>query len=385
LKILQIHTKYQNFGGEDTTVLQEKELLSASYEVETLFFQNEKGIIGFFQFLCSIWNISASNNLAKKIKEINPDVIHIHNWHFAAGPIIVRTCNRYRIPVVMTIQNFRLLCPSALLLHKNALFTDSVNKSFPWLAVKKKVYRNSFLQTFWLAFVVWFHKKIGTWNKVDKYVCLTPFAVDLYKNSSLGVDANKFTIKPNFTYLPKGFDDIKREDYFLFIGRLSEEKGIKLLINAFENSSLKLKIAGTGPLEDFVKECSNKCKNIEYIGNLDKHCVLNQLKNCNALVFPSIWYEGMPLTIIESFACSTPIISSNLGAMSSMIVHGENGFHFEPGNVNDLKAVVNRFNSLSEIEKEKMRNNAFENYQSNYSPELQLGYFEAIYNKVISK
>ena len=385
MKILQIHTKYQNFGGEDTTVLQEKELLSVSYEVELLFFQNKKGIIGFFQFLCSIWNISASKNLAKKIKEINPDVIHIHNWHFAAGPIIIRTCNRYKIPVVMTIQNFRLLCPSALLLHKNALFTESVNKNFPWLAVKKKVYRNSFLQTFWLAFVVWFHKNIGTWNKVDKYLCLTAFAVDLYKNSSLGVDANKFTIKPNFTYLPQGLDDIKRENHFLFIGRLSEEKGIKLLINAFENSSIKLKIAGTGPLEDFVKECSNKCKNIEYIGNLDKLGVLNQLKKCNALVFPSIWYEGMPLTIIESFACSTPIISSNLGAMSSMIVHGENGFHFEAGNEKNLKEVVLKFNSLSETEKKQMEQNAFESYKFNYSPELQLDYFESIYNKVLKK
>ncbi len=383
MKILIVHTKYQQFGGEDTTVKQELEVLSFSNQVDTLFFQNKKGFIGFLQFFGSIWNMVAYFKLKQKIKSFKPDVIHIHNWHFASGPILIRVCHKNKIPVVVTIQNYRLLCPSALLLHNNDLFIDSLYQNFPWKAVRKAVYRNSRIQTFWLAFVVWFHKKIGTWKKVDKYICLTPFAVELYMQSTLDLTLQKFTIKPNFSYLPDISKRTDRENHFLFIGRISEEKGIRLLLQVFEKSDYKLKIAGTGPLINYVIDKCNQNPNIEYIGNLDKNSVINELMKCSALIFPSIWYEGMPLIIIESFSCSTPIISSNLGAMSSMIVHGENGLHFRPNDLIDLNKMIQQWSAYSEVQKEQFYSNSFLHFSRIYSDKKQLAYLENIYQGVI--
>lgn len=383
MKVLQIHTKYLNFGGEDTTVLQERELLSISNEIETLFFQNKEGLVGFFQFLFSIWNIFAANKLSKKIKEFKPEIVHIHNWHYAAGPIIIRVCRQHNIRVIMTIHNFRLLCPSALLFHNNKLFEDSVTKPFPWLAIRKKVYRKSYLQTFWLALIVWFHKKIGTWNLVDRYLFLTPFALELHQNSSLGVDKSKFIIKPNFTYHFPYNELVKREGHYLYVGRLSEEKGIKLLISAFKDSTKLLKIIGSGPLEGYVKETCLKNENIQYLGGLDRQEVMKQLSKCSILIFPSIWYEGMPLTIIEAFACSTPVIASNLGAMSSMIIHEENGLHFLPNNLHDLKNKIQKWYNLNNEEKEFYYNNAFTHYKNLYSDYKQVLYFNNIFKEVI--
>ncbi len=385
MKILIIHSHYQQRGGEDAVVKQEAELLSQEHLVEILYFQNQGGWKGAIQFLSSIWNISIAHKVKNKIQQFQPDVVHIHNWHFAMGPLVFRVINRLGIPVVHTVHNYRLLCPSGILLHKGKLFTDSLRQSFPWKAVQNKVYRSSIFQTFWLAFVVWFHKKIGTWKKIDAYICLTPFATKIFQESTFGVAKVKFVVKPNFTARPVLPQSIEKQQHFIFIGRLSEEKGIETLLNAFKNSPFFLKIAGDGPLRNTVFQSSIEHSNISYLGNLTRQEVTLELCKAQALIFSSVCYETFGLVIIESFSNGTAVIASKIGAPQSLIIDGYNGFHFESGNANNLKEIVSRFNSLSEIEKEKMGNNAFENYQSNYSPELQLGYFESIYNKVISK
>lgn len=385
MKILIIHSCYQLRGGEDAVVEQEMELLQQQYKVEILSFQNQGGWRGALQFLGSIWNRRATNKVKQKIHEFQPDVVHVHNWHFALGPLVFRTIHSLGIPVVHTVHNYRLLCPSAILLHKGQLFTDSLRQSFPWKAVCNKVYRSSVVLTFWLAFIVWFHKKIGIWKKIDSYVCLTPFAVDLFQESNFGVAKEQFSVKPNFTTAPEMIQPIAREKHFLFIGRLSEEKGIETLLDAFKKMPFALKIAGDGPLKSKVVQAENDFDNISYLGSLTANGVIEELQKTQALLFPSVWFEGMPMTILEALSCQTPIIASNLGAMRSLIIDGYNGFHFEPANVESLKGVVCRYESLSLIEKNQMGINAFENYKSHYSPELQLGYFDSLYKKVTIK
>lgn len=385
MKILLLHTKYLLQGGEDSVVVQELELLKQQHTVEVLYFQNQGGWKGASQFLGSIWNKSVANKVKGRIKEFQPDVVHIHNWHFAIGPLVFRMIKSLDIPVVHTVHNYRLLCPSSILLHKGQLFTVSLRQSFPWRAVQNKLYRSSIAQTFWLAFIVWFHKKIGTWKKIDSYVCLTPFAVNLFQESNFGVSKELFSVKPNFTVVLETVTSIEKENHFLFIGRLSEEKGIETLLNTFKELPFLLKIAGDGPLKNSVVQAANEFTNISYLGNLTNNEVMFALRKTQALIFPSIWYEGMPMTILEALSASTPIIASNIGAMSSLIIDGYNGFHFETGNPDNLKEIVNRFNALSLIEKTQMGNNAFDNYKSQYSSELQLGYFNDIYNKVLRK
>jgi glycosyltransferase involved in cell wall biosynthesis len=383
LKILFIHTRYHHKGGEDTVVSQELKLLQKNNNVEVLYFQNLGGWRGALQFLKSIWNIKSSNIVKEKILAFQPEIIHIHNWHFALGPLVFREINRLGIPVVHTIHNYRLLCPSAILLYKGQLFTESLRQTFPWKAVRKKMYRSSVLQTFWLAFIVWFHKKIGTWKKIDLYVCLTHFAIELFQQSNFGIQKEQFSVKPNFTRESDNLQSIERESHFLFIGRLSEEKGIEILLNSFKELPFELKIAGDGPLKNKVIQITKEFSNISYLGNLTNTEVATALQKTQGLIFPSVWYEGMPMTILESFSTGTPVIASNLGAMSSLIIDGFNGFHFATGHVNDLKETLLKFNALSTNEKKQMGANAFENYQTTYSHKLQQGYFDVIYNKVL--
>lgn len=383
MKILLIHNKYQHLGGEDTVVQQEMNLLCENYIVETLFFQNQKGIKGALQFLCSIWNVFAAQTLRKKIKAFQPDVIHVHNWHFASGPILFRIAKKWNMPVVHTVHNYRLLCPSAILMHNNKLFTDSLHQNFPWSAVQKKVYRDSRFQTFWLAFIVWFHKKIGTWHSIDKYICLTPFAVELFQQSNIGLDESKFTVKPNFSEGSSEPFEITRENQFLFIGRLSEEKGIKTLLDAFKTSNHTLRIAGDGPMKEQVLEAQNEFENIQYLGSLSREEVKNELLRTQALIFPSIWFEGMPMTIIESLGCGTPVIASYLGAMKSMILENKNGLYFKPGDSKDLLLKIDQFVELTKEEKKAMQENAFNTFKQNFSINKQMEYFKDIYQGVI--
>ena len=382
MRILVLHTKYQLHGGEDTVVKQELELLRQNHTVEILYFQNHLGLKGALQFLGSVWNIFSAQKVKQKIKEFKPDVVHIHNWHFTMGPLVFRVVKQLLIPVVHTIHNYRLLCPSGILLHDNKLFTDSLNETFQWTAIRNKVYRSSMVLTFWLAFVVWFHRKIGTWEKIDVYICLTSFAVDVFQKSNFGISKEKFTVKPNFIIESEKLNISEREKHFLYVGRLSEEKGISILLAAFENLPFSIKIAGDGPLKDQVLEATQKFANISYLGMLSNNEVGKALQKTQALIAPSIWYEGMPMTILEAFSNATPVISSNLGAMISLISNGSNGFLFEPGNSVQLKETILKYSNLSSDEKKQMSMNAFDNYQTMYSPQMQHASFKNIYSSI---
>ncbi|SOD98298.1 glycosyltransferase, partial [Spirosoma fluviale] len=301
MKILLIHTHYQFRGGEDAVFEQEQSLLQEGNQVETLVFHNKNGWRGALQFFFSVWNLSAIIKVRRKIQVFKPDVVHIHNWHYASGPAIIRTAKRFGVPVLLTLHNYRLLCPSGSLMNGNTIFTDSMYADFPWKAVQLKVFRDSVVQTFWLAFVVWFHKKIGTWHLVDRYLVLTDFARNLYRSSQLGIDPAKLLIKPNFVQRPEQLRQI-RAGHFLYIGRLSDEKGVNILLSTFQNSAYKLSIAGDGPLADLVERASSVSSNIHYLGTLDRYGVQQGMQTCTALLFPSIWYEGMPMTILEAFS-----------------------------------------------------------------------------------
>lgn len=384
MKILILHTFYQIKGGEDSVFTQEKSLIEKEHEVKEISFQNKSGLVGAFQFLFSIWNIVAAKKLKRMLISFKPDIVHIHNMHFGIGPIAIITAKNLGIPVVVTLHNYRLLCPSGILQHKGHLFTNSLHSNFPWKAVRYKVYRSSYLQTFWLAFCNWFHKKIKTWNKVDRYIVLTDFAKELLLNSNLEIMKDQVVVKPNFVS-SNSIMQKDRAENFLFVGRLMEEKGILLLLNTFKDLDLKLEIAGSGPLINEVLEVCKNNDNIEYLGNLNKIEVLNAMKKCSALIFPSTWFEGMPMTILEAFSLGTPVISSNIGAMKTMIDHEVNGLHFETGNTNDLKKTVQKWFYLSDDSKQSFRTSAYLSFKEKYSENKNKTELFQIYQSLSTK
>ena len=384
MRILLIHSEYLHRGGEDSVLLQEYDLLASAHEVKTIIYKNRSGLRGALQFLFSIYNFHIATNIRNEIKLYKPDVVHFHNWHFATGPAAIRAAQRENVPIIMTLHNFRLLCPSATLLLGGKIFTDSLHSSFPWKAVFGRVYRMSYLQTFWLAFVVWYHKKIGTWGMVTRYIVLTQFAKELFSSSTLGLDENYFSVKPNF--VEKSVNEyVKREDHFLYVGRLSLEKGIMLLIDVFRNTESILYIAGDGPLQNELSKIVSEMPNIKLLGNLSKEEVRAEMQRCTALIFPSLWFEGMPMTIIEAFAVGTPIIASNLGAMSSMITHDKNGLHFDPNDLKDLDRQIFKWNNLSVSQKHVYSEYAEAAFYDNYTSKSNLDQLVDIYVGAKSK
>ena len=217
---------------------------------------------------------------------------------------------------------------------------------------------------------------------VDRYILQTALAKSVFLSSTLGVAEPKFSIKPNFIEDPM-LSPVNRKDFFLYIGRISEEKGIDTLLEAFRMGEHELYIGGDGPLKERVLKASAENPRIRYLGLLEKKLVLDMMRRCSALLFPSIWYEGMPLTLIEASAVGTPVIASNLGAMSSMITDQRNGLHFSAGNATELAATLDFWAGLTKNEKKLYSERARIAYEDLYTPEINKNQILAIYQSVM--
>ena len=387
MKVLIIHSFYRETGGEDNMVLGKIALLkNAGFNVELLAFKNPTQVLNaIVDLFFLLFNVSSFLKTVKKIRKYRPDIIHLHNWHFAASPSVILAAHLLKTPLVLTVHNFRLLCPSAILFYKGELFLESLKEKFPWTAIKIGAYRNSSLQTFWLAFCVFVHKKLRTWQKVSKFIVLSDFMKDIFLQSNFGIPADKFVLKQNSIPDPILWAGNGRGDHFVFVGRLVVEKGIEVLLEAFSNTHFQLHIYGYGPLEQKVRDFAELHQNISYKGALPHDELFEQLRKCSALIFPSIWYEGMPLTVIEGLSTGTPVIASNLGAMSTMIQDKSNGLHFEAGNPLDLAQKLAYWSARSEEEKEQYSQRARATYEENYTPKANLQRLAAIYTEAINE
>ena len=383
MKVLVIHTKYRFCGGEDSVVLNEIKLLeSLGNEVHLLQFCNDGNT--FLKVLQLPFNYAAFSLTRKTLSAFKPDIIHIHNLHFAASPSVLYAIKKHKVPFVMTLHNYRLLCPSATLFANGKLFLDSVKKLWPSKAIQKRVYLNSKILTFWLSISMAMHQVLRTWQLPGRFIVLGEHSKDLFINSKLGISAERFVVKPNFCYAQVINEKISTEKYYLYVGRLSEEKGIRVLLKAFAINRLSLKIVGTGPLESTVRRYAAQYVNIHHSGSLNNADVHRLLKNASALIFPSLWYETFGMTIIEAFANGTPVIASNLGQLKTLVSNQYNGLHFEPGNESDLIKKVALFENFSNKIRLSYRENAYKTYLQKFSPEVNAQQLLSIYASVIS-
>lgn len=383
MRIFIIHCRYQNKGGEDVVFASEFDLLKEKDEICQYVIQNKRGYKGLLQFLFMICNIYQTSKIKQKIKLFKPDLVHIHNLHFAIGPWLIRRIKRkMKLPIVMTLHNFRLLCPSATFIINDKLDTCSLRDSFPYRAIWKRAYHNSFLLTFWLAFTNWFHGIIGTWNLIDRYITLNSFSKSLFLENKLSISKEKFVVKAN-AIEDFGVSIVERNNRFLFVGRLSEEKGILFIIQLAKKMGFFLEIIGDGPLGQVIKDEVLTCENIYFRGAQEKEIVIKTMKCCTALIFPSIWFEGMPITILEAFSTGTPVIASNLGAMANMIVDGENGLLVTVNDKVEWESKISQWINLSNIEKLKFSESARKSYVLNYNLETNRKNLLEIYNSVL--
>jgi glycosyltransferase involved in cell wall biosynthesis len=389
VRILLIHNTYQQPGGEDVVFRSEGELLARNgHTVEQMLFNNDS-IRSWYDRLRSgllaLYNPISARAIQQKIKVFVPEIIHVHNFTPLVSPSVFFVANRNCIPVAFTLHNFRLLCPSATLFHKDSIYEDSIHSLFPWDAVRKGVYRNSILQTAAVASVNAFHNLAGTWHdRVDRYITPTSFAREKFTNSRLSLPGDKVVVKPSSVESP-GKGTFPRQDFLLFVGRLAEEKGIRTLLDGAGKSGSKLVIIGDGPLRKLVEARVSGNPNITYLGFQERETVVQYMKDCRALLFPSIWYEGgTPLTILEAFSTGTLVLASRLGAMVEMIDDQENGLHFEAGNANDMASKIREIEQYPERSR-RIAEEGYRTYLSRYTPEKNYEQLIEIYQQAIAE
>jgi glycosyltransferase involved in cell wall biosynthesis len=400
MKILLAHNFYQSSSpsGEDAVFRAEKELLESRAQDQgggLITFESYNDDIIRYSFIRkatlpfkTIWSRGSYVEIKDIIKQDKPDIAHFHNIFYLISPSVYFACKHAEVPVVQTLHNFRLFCVNGLLMKDGIICEECIGK-LPWRGVANACYRNSRLYSVPVAFTESLHKLLGTWrDKVDAYIALTEFSRKKFVD--FGLPEKKVFVKPNFLPNPPE-PKYSNEGYAVFLGRLSAEKGLNILITAFKTlqslttDTLPLKIIGDGPLRKYVEEKirAEKIHNIESMGRKSLNECMQLLRGARFMVMPSIWYEGFPMAISEAFACGKPVIASRLGAMTELIENGKTGLLFEAGNPEDLASKIEWMieNESACIE---MGKNARRVFDEKYTAEKNYKMLMRIYDTVLS-
>jgi glycosyltransferase involved in cell wall biosynthesis len=336
VKILLLHNYYQQPGGEDVVVRQEKALLEAHGHTVDLMTADNSSINGITSqavaALSSIYSRRARRQVAERIADSRPDIVHVHNFFPQLSPSVYYACANAKVPVIQTLHNFRLICPNALLFREGKPCEDCVGRTIPWSGIRNACYRDSHVGTAVLATMLTTHRLWGTWQVVNAYIALSEFA--RRKLIAGGVPSSHLFVKPNCLVPDPGMRT-RSGDYALFVGRLSPEKGINTLLAAWDHlPARRLKIVGDGPLRDVVEQAN--IPNVEFIGPQSSEAAMGLIGSAAFLVIPSECYENFPRVIVEAFAKGVPVLGSRMGSMEELIDDGRTGVLFWPGDAHDL-------------------------------------------------
>jgi len=389
-RILMIHNYYQSHApsGEDGVFREDEKLLRSKGHKVKLFTRHSDAIKNFspLRKMALTWQITWSRESYKAIEQLirleKPDIVHVCNTFPLISPSIYYACRKYKIPVVQTVQNYRIFCASGILFRENSVCEECMEHG-SIRAIKYGCYRNSRLQTFPIVFMHQIHRLLGTWmNYIDVYVAATEFSRQ--KLIQGGLPTERVAVKPNF-FLSMPEPSYSYGDYAVFFGRLSVEKGVRTLLSAWNQlHDLPLKIVGDGALKEEIISAINtqNGSSIEFLGFRTHDQCLDLLKNATFIVMPSEWYEGFPMTIREAFASGKPVVASRMGAMAEIVNDGKTGLLFEPGNPNDLATKVRWLAEHKEIVVQ-MGKSARAEFETKYTAEKNYEILMNIYKMAI--
>jgi glycosyltransferase involved in cell wall biosynthesis len=385
MKILLCHNYYQQRGGEDQSFKDEAWLLESHGHDVIRYTRHNDDIADMSRrhvAAKTIWNRRTYNELRSIIQRERPDVMHCTNTFPLISPAAYTAARKERLPVVQALRNYRLLCPSATFLRDGSVCEACLGKAIPWPGVLHGCYRKSRSTTAVIATMLSTHRLLKTWKRsVSLYYSLTQFAREKFIEG--GFSAERVVVKPNFIRTDAAPGD-GSGGYVLFVGRLSPEKGIDTLLEAWSRmaTNTTLKIIGDGPLADRVRQAADTDNRIEWLGQKPLDDVLTLIGDAACLVMPSVWYETFGRTIAEAFSRGTPAIVSKMGAMQELVNHGRNGYHFEPGNADDLAQKVQQI-LADPTQLADMRRAARKEFEDKYTAEANYQKLMAIYDRVL--
>ncbi|MBV6467365.1 MAG: glycosyl transferase family 1 [Candidatus Brocadia sp.] len=343
MKILICHNYYRSSApsGEDAVFRNERELLKER-GVEVILFERFNDDIDDSTLnkrlqvaLNGTWSRQTYNELSDMIRKTRPDVAHFHNTFPQISPSAYAACQDNSVPVVQTLHNYRLICPSALLMRNAHPCEDCVGTTL-LPALRHRCYRDSLFATGALVWMLVQNRWRGTYKTlVNRYIALTRFAA--VKLVEGGLPESRIETKPNFLQnMPNAGNG--GGGYAVYVGRLSKEKGVQTLIEAWKQIiGFPLKVLGDGPLRTELEEqVQQQGMQVEFLGFRTREEIFKIVSNAELQIIPSEWYEGFPMVVLEAYACGTPVVASRIGSLDEIILEGKTGVKFEPGNSKDL-------------------------------------------------
>lgn len=388
MNVLSVHNSYQQPGGEDEVFRQEAQLLERNGHRVTRCHAHNNDISGkgsLSLLARTVFNRQAFKQVKQLIRISEAEVVHVHNTFPLLSPSVYYAAASENVPVVQTLHNYRLLCPAAVLYRDGLVCENCVTSGSLWPAVQHGCYRNSKPASAAAAGMLTIHRLLKTYHKyITTYIALSDFARGKFITAGLSADA--IVIKPNFIDPDPGRGQ-GLGSYCLFAGRLTREKGIRTLLDAWmtePSPPFDLEIVGDGELASEVASAVEKCPRIRWQGRLGKSEMFERMRNAAAVVVPSLWYEPFGLVVIEAFAMGVPVIASKIGSLADLVKHGHTGLHFEPGDPLDLAAQLRWLDCHPAIF-HAMRSQARREFERSYTGDRNYSLLMNIYKATIDR
>jgi glycosyltransferase involved in cell wall biosynthesis len=338
LRVLSVHTRYQQRGGEEA-VRESEALLLAGAGVEVLRLDDDNARLAGMGRLgaaaTTLWSAEAHARVAARVRDARIDLVHVHNSFPLLSPAVLHAAAGAGAAVVQTLHNYRLACPSALLWRDGRVCEDCLGRALALPGIRHGCYRGSRAGSAVVAAMLALHRALGTWRrKVDAFIALTE--QQRAKLIRAGLPAERLHVKGNALERDPG-PGAGGGGFALYVGRLTVEKGVATLLRAWHGATaprLPLWIVGGGPLEAEARAAAGG--DVSFLGPRPAAEVMALMGEAAFLVFPSEWHEGFPRVLVEAMARGTPVLAAGLGAAAEIVLPGRAGRHFEPGNAQAL-------------------------------------------------
>jgi glycosyltransferase involved in cell wall biosynthesis len=375
LRLLVVHNRYRERGGEDVAVEQDVELFRSRGHEVALFErdnaeirQSDLSLLG-----RTMWSLPTYRAVRSRIQEFRPDLVHVHNFLPLISPSVYNAAWAEGVPVVQSLENHRLVCAAATLYRAGAPCTLCVGGSI-WQGVLHKCYRQSRAASLAVVSMLQVHRWARTWNRVEAFAAVSEAVRE--KVIAGGLPADRIHVRPNYTAdLALKHPEFLRNGpgkYALYAGRLSPEKGVKTLVGAWAGAGgrppdIHLKIAGSGPAEAELRSLAAG-HDIEFVGRQDRETIARLLAGARLVICPSECFDAMPLAVVEAFAAGVPVLASAIGALATLVEDNETGQHFTTGDPRSLAAMASAMATDTDANA-RMGQQARKAYLATFTPE----------------